>query len=138
MSSVLLFFFFFFFFHLAWIEQSDDIITGMASPVHTRQHLLNTRNERQSRKSVTPSTHTSTQTGIMLGRGRIDVVEGCLPLRETRLLSVYVHGLIGLNVCATLTALWARGHTIFETEFQLISDSKVSVGLAGKLLFDSG
>lgn len=96
----------------------------MASPVHTRQHLLNTRNEGQSRKSVTLSTHTSANR--YNARSRED--RRGRRVSPPRLLSVY--GLIGLNVCATLTALWARG--IFENSQWSRIRKFPKVGLAGK------
>lgn len=103
---------------------------------HEATHLLNTQRAAITKVCHTEYTHMHTHTQCLVeGESRDVDEEGCLPLRESSSFGLR-YGLIGLNVCATLTALRGTWQTIFE-----ISDSKVWNGLAGGkvfLLFDPG
>lgn len=80
--------------------------THEATPVKHTQRAVITKVCHIEYTHIRARTHT--RAGIMFGRGRIAVDEGCPPLRESSSFGLR-YGLIGLNVCATLTALWARG-----------------------------
>lgn len=103
--------------------------THEATPVKHTQRAVITKVCHIEYTHIRARTHT--RAGIMFGRGRIAVDEGCPPPPRV----VFFRSTLRLNRIKCLrhvNCIIGTWHTIFETEFSVISDLEVWVRLAGK------